>query len=149
MDLEPLNNSNSTPLTDEFSSMTDHDASPTFLWIGDYIKFNALKTKKDKDQNAANSASENVSRNALVLTSPSCMIQPISGILISTQDLSPTDSAILGLQGLTETWQFDVSHLKDIAKSIWDRVSEKKWKIVEMGFSFEGAFPYGAASGML
>jgi hypothetical protein len=47
MDLEPLHNSDSTPLTDESSSMTDRDASPTFLWIGDYIKFNALKAKKD------------------------------------------------------------------------------------------------------
>lgn len=144
--VEPLSESslaNETP-----SSLTTADASPTFLWIGDYIKFNALKAKKDKGKKTETSASENISRNALVLTSSSCMIEPISGILVGAQDLSPADADDLGRRGLTETWQFDVGHLKDIARSIWEIVSANRWKVVETGISFSDLFPYGAPSGM-
>jgi hypothetical protein len=52
------------------------------FWNGDYKKFNALKAKKDKGKQTASSASEKVSRNALVLTTPSYMIEPVCGFLI-------------------------------------------------------------------
>ena len=123
-------------------------ASPTFLWIGDYIKFKSLKPPR-KGKTTAMTGTEAVSRNALTLTSSSCMIEPISGTLIGVQDLSPADSAALRRQGLTETWWFDVGYLKNIARSIWETVCENKWKVTETGISFDDAFPYSALSGML
>jgi len=68
--------------------------------------------------------------------------------LVGAQDLLPADADKLGLQGLTETWKFDVRHLKDIANSIWETVTKNKWKVVETGISFDDIFPYDSLSGM-
>ena len=96
--------------TNGSSSITIPAASPTLLWTGVYIKFNAIKAKKDKGKKTATSASENVSQNALVLMSPSYMVEPISGILVGAQELLPADARDLRLHGLTETWRFDVRY---------------------------------------
>ena len=74
------------------------------------------------------------------------MVEPVSGILVGAQDLSPIDADKLGLQGLTETWKFDVAYLKDIASSIWAKVAENKWKVVKTGISFGDLFPYDSPS---
>ena len=74
------------------------------------------------------------------------MVEPVSGILARAQDLSPIDIDKLGLRGFTETWQFDVACLKDIARSIWAKVVENKWKVVETGMSFGDLFPYDSPS---
>jgi len=144
----PLDSSTSTLETKGQSSMTIPASTPTFVWIGDYIKFKPLKPPPKRKGKTVPTASENISRNALVLTSSSCMVEPVSGILVGAQDLSPIDADKLGLQGLTETWKFDVAYLKDIAGSIWAKVAENKWKVVETGISFGDLFPYDSPSGM-
>jgi hypothetical protein len=119
------------------------------FWIGDYIKFNALKAKKDKGGQTGTSASEKVSRNALVLTAPSFMVQPISGLLIGVTNMSNEDANTIGQYGLAETWCFDIGYLKDLAKSLWDTATEKQWKILEMGISYNDLFPYRTKDGLL
>lgn len=127
---------------------TQPNDTPTLLWNGDFIKFNAIGAKTDKAKKTTTSANEKVSRNALVLTMPSFVTQPISGALVGTKDLSDVDNKILSLRGLTETWQFDTSHLEGLATPLWERVTAKKWKIVETGISFNDLFPYGGEDGM-
>jgi hypothetical protein len=124
------------------------EPSPTFIWIGDYIKFNAFKVKKDKAKKTAALGSNAISRNSLILSSASYMIEPLSGSLVGACDLSVVDSHNLSLNGHAETWQFDAGYLKDIARSIWESVTVNKWKVVETGISFDNLFPYGASSGM-
>jgi hypothetical protein len=58
----------------------------SFFWIGDYIKFNALKAKKDKGKKSETSASEKISHNTLILTVPGYVIEPISGLLVGASD---------------------------------------------------------------
>jgi hypothetical protein len=120
-----------------------------FFWIGDYIKFNALKAKKDKGKQSETSASEKISRNALILTAPSYVIEPISGLLIGAKDLPATNGHDLTLRGLTETWRFDAASLNDIARLLWDKISAKKWKVLEAGISYNDLFPYAGKNGML
>jgi hypothetical protein len=146
---EPPDSYEPTLSTERDSSTTISNPSSILLWVGDYIKFKSLKPPpKRKGKKSVPMASENISRNALVLTSASCMIEPVSGILVGEQDLLPADADKLGLQGLTETWKFDVRHLKDIASSIWETVTKNKWKVVETGISFDDLFPYDSPSGM-
>jgi hypothetical protein len=124
------------------------EPSPTFIWIGDYIKFNVLKAKKDKAKKTAASGSDAISHNSLIPSSASYMIEPLSGSLVGAYNLSVADSHNLSLNGLAETWQFDAGYLKDIARSIWESVTVNKWKVVETGISFDDLFLYGASSGM-
>ena len=124
------------------------ELSPTFIWIGDYIKFNALKAKKDKAKKTAASGSDAILRNSLILSSSSYMIEPLCGSLIGAYYLSVADTHNLCLNGLAETWQFDAGYLKDIARSILELVTVNKWKVAETGISFDDLFPYGASSGM-
>jgi hypothetical protein len=124
------------------------DNSPTLFWIGDYTKFNALRSKKDKAKATTTSASEKISRGALNLTMPGYVVEPLSGRLIGGNDLSTIDAQRLNLHGLTETWQFSVWDLRDMARALWDKISVNKWKVVESGTSFGDCFPYGGDSGM-
>ena len=135
-------------LTDNEPAVTAHNYFHYLFWTGDFIKFNALKAKKDKGKKTDTSASEKISCNTLILAAPSHVIKPISGVLVRASDLSTADGHDLSLRGLTKTWWFDVGHLKDIVKSIWDKVTANKWKVVETGICFNEAFPYGGLSGM-
>jgi hypothetical protein len=91
-------------------------------------------------------ASENISRGALSLTVPGYLIQSISGRLIGAKDLSDGDIRKLHLRGLTETWEFNVYGLTDIARTLWNKVRTNKWKIIEAGNSFSDLFPYGGSN---
>jgi len=133
----------------EQSSVTGPGYSHSFFWIGDYIKFNALKAKQDKGKKSATSASEKISRNALILTAPSYVIEPISGLLVGAKDLSAPNGRNISLRGLSETWQFDATSLKGLARLLWDKVTMNKWKVIEAGISFNDLFPYAGANGML
>ena len=84
-----------------------------------------------------------MSRNALVLTTPSYLIEPVSGLLVGTTTLSDSDANVLSEHGLAETWYFDAGCLNELAASLWDMVTTKRWKILEAGISFNDLFPYG------
>jgi hypothetical protein len=139
----------SAPATAEQLSVAVRESSQSFLWIGDYIKFNAIKAKKDKGNKTATSAGEKISRNALILNAPSYVIEPISGVLVGAKDLSAATGRDLSLRGLTETWQFDGTFLTGVAALLWDKISAKKWKVVETGISYNDIFPYRSQDGML
>ena len=64
---------------------------------------------------SATSTSEKISRNALILTAPSYVIKPISGLLVGAKDLSAPNGRNISLRGLSETWQFDATSLKGLA----------------------------------
>lgn len=139
----------SAPATAEQFSVAVTESSQFFLWIGDYIKFNAIKAKKDKGNKTATSTGEKISRNALILNAPSYVIEPISGVLVGAKDLSAATGRDLSLRGLTETWQFDGTFLTGVAALLWDKISAKKWKVVKTGISYNDIFPYRSQDGML
>jgi hypothetical protein len=126
------------------ATITEPPFPSRIFWIGDYIKFNALKVKKDKGKQTATSASEKVSRNALVLTTPGYMIEPVSGLLVGATNLSPADANAINQHGLAETWYFDAEYLRELAGLLWEKVTANKWKVLEAGISFNDLFPYGA-----
>jgi hypothetical protein len=119
----------------------------SFFWIGDYIKFNALKAKKDKGKKSETSASEKISHNALILTAPGYVIEPISGLLVGARDLSATNTYDISCRGLTETWRFDRESLKGLARLLWEKIVTKEWKVVEAGISSNELFPYAGDNG--
>jgi hypothetical protein len=137
------------PLTVSASIVSEQPIPSCIFWIGDYIKFNALKAKKDKGKKTATSASKNVSRNVLVLTTPSYMIEPVSGQLVGASSPSAADGDAIGQRGLAETWYFDTGHLMNLAHSLWETATDKKWKVLEAGTSYNDLFPYGAQDGLL
>jgi hypothetical protein len=59
----------------------------------------------------------------------------------------------LTLCGLTETWRFDAVtiavSLNNILRLLWDKITMKKWKILEAGISYNDLFPYAGKNGML
>ena len=55
----------------------------------------------------------------------------------------------LTLCGLTETWRFDAVSLNNIPRLLWDKITMKKWKILEAGISDNDLFPYAGKNGML
>jgi hypothetical protein len=132
------------PLSPVSAAVTnERPINASVFWTGNYIKFNPLRAKKDKGKQTATSASEKVSRNALVLTTPSYLIEPVSGLLVGMTTLSDSDANVLSEHGLAETWYFDAGCLNELAASLWDMVTTKRWKILEAGISFNDLFPYG------
>jgi hypothetical protein len=114
----------------------------SFFWIGDYIKFNTLRAKKDKGKKSEMSTSEQISHNALILTVPGYVIEPISGLLIGARDLLMANTYDISCGGLTETWRFDRESLKGLARLLWEKIVAEEWKVVEVGISYNELFPY-------
>jgi len=83
-----------------------------------------------------------VLQNAQVLTTPSYLIEPVSGLLVCVTTLSDSDAKVIGEHGLAETWYFNVGCLKELAASLWDMATTKRWKVLEAGISFNDFFPY-------
>ena len=113
------------------------------IWTGDYIKFNQIKVKKDKGNlSASQPSSSTVSHNALLFSVPSHITEQISGTLIGTAALSEIESGGVTSHGLNRTWEFDLTSLETIARSLWAKATTNREKILELGMSFNNTFPY-------
>jgi hypothetical protein len=121
----------------------------SLIWNGDYVKFNALKAKKDKGLQSASTGSTNVvSRNTLQFAIPSTFTHPVARTLIRTADLTDMNNQALTSHGLHETWEFDLSILREIAVSLWEKAAENSWKLLELSMSFNNSFPYAVNDGV-
>ena len=78
------------------------------------------------------SASEKISQGTLNLTMPGYMVEPLSGQLIGGNGLSAINAQRLNLHGLTKTWQFSVWDLWGMVRTLWDKISVNKWKVVRV-----------------
>jgi hypothetical protein len=129
------------PSDTEVPAASAINSNKSLIWNGDYIKYNALKAKKGLTL-APSRSTKVVSRNALLFSIPSTFTNPVTGTLIGTAEISDMNNQALASHGLHETWEFDLSILQGIAASLWSKAEANSWKLLELGKSFNDAFPY-------